>query len=114
MITVQKLRATRGVQIAEYFTDIEAQRGTGDYYAGKDGVPVECPGQWLGSLARRFGLTGDVTREQLLRLLDGCHPITGERLIRWRKDRVAAHDITLSAPKCPGGRSPPHGQQPRR
>jgi conjugative relaxase-like TrwC/TraI family protein len=44
-------------------------------------------------------MTGDVTREQLLHLLDGRHPITGERLIRWRKDRVAAHDITLSAPK---------------
>jgi conjugative relaxase-like TrwC/TraI family protein len=99
MITAQKLRAVRAVQIAEYFTDIEAQRGAGDYYAGKDGAPVECPGQWLGALPRRFGMTGDVTREQLLNLLDGCHPITGERLIRWRKDRVAAHDLTFSAPK---------------
>ena len=99
MLTAQKLRAVRAVNIAEYFTDIEAQRGTGDYFAGKDGVPVECPGQWLGKLARRFGVTGDVTREQLLNLLDGRHPITGERLIRWRKDRVAAHDLTFSAPK---------------
>jgi len=31
MVTAQKLRAVRAVQITEYFTDIEAQRGTGDY-----------------------------------------------------------------------------------
>jgi conjugative relaxase-like TrwC/TraI family protein len=99
MLTVQKLHAVRATAVAEYFTDVEAQRNTGDYYAGKDGTPVECPGTWLGSLAERFGAHGDVTVEQLLHLLDGRHPITGERLVPFRKDRVAAHDITFSAPK---------------
>ena len=53
----------------------------------------------LGFLAKRLGLTGPVTAEQLLRLLDGRHPITGKRLIAYRKDRVAGVDQTASAPK---------------
>jgi conjugative relaxase-like TrwC/TraI family protein len=71
----------------------------GDYYSGPDGEAVENPGAWLGGLAVRLGLTEEVTLEQLLNLLDGRHPLTGERLVPFRKDRVAAHDLTFSAPK---------------
>jgi hypothetical protein len=38
MLTVQKLRAVRASAIAEYFADVEVQKNTGDYYAGKDGA----------------------------------------------------------------------------
>ena len=57
------------------------------------------PPRALGTLAERLGLTGEVTAEHLLRLLDGRHPITGRRLLEYRKDRVAGVDQTASAPK---------------
>jgi hypothetical protein len=60
--------------------------------------PETAPPPALGRLAERLGLTGEVTAEHLLRLLDGRHPITGRRLIPYRKDRVAGVDQTLSAP----------------
>lgn len=99
MVTVKKLKGVNAAAAADYFLDLAVQRNRGDYYSGPEGEAVECPGAWLGKLAARLGLSGDVTIEQLLRLLDGCHPETGKRLVPWRKDRVAAHDITFSAPK---------------
>jgi conjugative relaxase-like TrwC/TraI family protein len=100
MVTVHKLTGvSAGGAVVDYFFDMEKQRSTGDYYAGPSGEPVECPGAWLGKLAARLGMSGDVTVEQLLHLLDGRHPETSERLVPFRKDRVAGHDLTFSAPK---------------
>ena len=57
-------------------------------------------GRWLGNGATELGLEGAVTAEGLVRLFDGQHPATGERLGRsLRKDGVAAWDVTFSADK---------------
>ena len=95
-ISQAKLKGNLGA-VADYF--LEANEDLGDYYIAEDGAAETAPPRGLGFLAKRLGLTGPVTAEQLLRLLDGCHPITGKRLIAHRKDRVAGVDQTASAPK---------------
>jgi len=72
----------------------------GDYYVGDDGHPAKAPGWWAGKAASSLRLEGDITIEQLVNALDGRHPYSGERLRRWRKDRIAGWDFTISPPKC--------------
>ena len=95
-ISQAKLKGNLGA-IADYFLDVDTDLG--DYYLAEDGEPSTAPPRALGGLAARLGITGEVTEEHLLRLLDGRHPITGERLLEYRKDRVAGVDQTASAPK---------------
>jgi conjugative relaxase-like TrwC/TraI family protein len=95
-ISQAKLKGNLGA-IADYFLDVDADLG--DYYLAEDGEPEAAPPQALGTLAERLGLTGEVTAEHLLNLLDGRHPIIGHRLLEYRKDRVAGVDQTASAPK---------------
>jgi conjugative relaxase-like TrwC/TraI family protein len=67
-----------------------------DYYL-RGGTAV---GRWVGSGAHELDLHGAVTAEGLVRLFDGEHPGTGERLgRRLRKDGVSAWDVTFSADK---------------
>lgn len=49
-----------------------------DYYAGRG----ESPGRWYGSGAAALGLRGVVAEGSLEALIDGRHPLTGERLRR--------------------------------
>jgi hypothetical protein len=57
-------------------------------------------GRWRGNGATELGLSGPVSAEGLVRLFDGQHPATGERLGRsLRRDGVAAWDVTFSADK---------------
>ena len=57
-------------------------------------------GRWRGSGVTELGLEGTVSAEGLVRLFDGQHPGTGERLGRsLRRDGVAAWDVTFSADK---------------
>ncbi|HKZ25494.1 MAG TPA: MobF family relaxase, partial [Acidimicrobiia bacterium] len=57
-------------------------------------------GRWRGNGATELGLEGSVSAEGLVRLFDGQHPATGERLGRsLRRDGVAAWDVTFSADK---------------
>ncbi len=81
-----------------------------DYYLQKLGeiTPREdyylrggtATGRWHGSGALEQGLKGTVSTEGLVRLFDGQHPMTGEKLGRQlRKDGVAAWDLTFSADK---------------
>ena len=81
-----------------------------NYYTHSDQIR----GAWHGQLARRWGLTGEVSAEHFQRLAEGQHPFTGESLVRHRaactytNDRgqtatTMAHragwDATFSAPK---------------
>jgi conjugative relaxase-like TrwC/TraI family protein len=67
-----------------------------DYYL-KGGTAT---GRWVGSGAAYLDLHGTVSAEGLVRLFDGEHPGTGERLgRRMRRDGVAAWDVTFSADK---------------
>jgi conjugative relaxase-like TrwC/TraI family protein len=79
---------------ADYYTT-QIARGSEDYYLGAG----ETPGQWAGTGAGLLGLTGEVGEEQFRRVLDGCHPTTGERLVPPADGRLSGLDLTFSAPK---------------
>ena len=81
--------------------------GEEDYYSGEG----EEPGQWLGDAARELGLSGEVEPDQLVAMLTGINPATGEPLglRRRRAGSVPGFDLTFSAPKSvslPGARRP--------
>ena len=71
-------------------------QGRDDYYSGRG----ESPGRWTGSGADSIGVRGRVDDDGFMALMDGRHPGTGERLKRvGGRSKVAAFDLTLSAPK---------------
>jgi conjugative relaxase-like TrwC/TraI family protein len=89
MLNVSKAMTAGAVR--EYF-----QEGGHDYYIDADNPP----GMWGGSLAREFGLSGEVQKMHFERMAEGYHPITGEDLVlRRNENRRSANDITISAPK---------------
>ena len=71
MLNIGKLR----VGAAEYYIG-ELAHSPEDYYLGHG----EAAGRWVGSLATEMGLTGEVEPDHFRALLDGHHPLTGERL----------------------------------
>jgi conjugative relaxase-like TrwC/TraI family protein len=83
-----------------YYTDTVA-RGLDDYYSGRG----EAPGRWIGIGAAGEGLDGEVSTEELARLLvEGRHPRSGESLnaeyrVAGDVDKVLGWDLTFSAPK---------------
>ena len=60
-----------------YFEEAVAHQQV-DYYAGRG----EAPGVWLGPGADRLGLRGEVQRDDLVSVLEGRHPLTGDELGR--------------------------------
>ena len=71
-------------------------------------------GEWQGQLASQFGVVGNVSAEDFVRLSQGQHPQTGEQLVRQRAsyeyqdadgktiktmEHRAGGDATFSAPK---------------
>ena len=80
---------------ADYYLDAVACSQE-EYYPGAG----EAPGYWLGQAAEQLGLGGTVTEDGLHRMLNGAHPLTGERLgAPPRGIRVAGYDLTFRAPK---------------
>jgi conjugative relaxase-like TrwC/TraI family protein len=78
-----------------YFEEAVAENRV-DYYAGRG----EAPGVWLGPCVERLGLHGTVERADLVRVLEGRHPVTGEELgRRHAKSKNVAFDVTFSVPK---------------
>lgn len=81
---------------ARYYLDAVAH-APADYYHGHG----EAPGRWIGSgldgLGLELGL--EVTREALGRVLDGDHPVTGERVAAHPARQVPGFDLTFRAPK---------------
>ena len=78
-----------------YFEEAVAERQV-DYYAGRG----EAPGVWLGPGAERLGLAGEVQRDDLVRVLEGRDPRTGDELGRHHaRQRNVAFDVTFSMPK---------------
>jgi conjugative relaxase-like TrwC/TraI family protein len=72
--------------------------GAEDYYSGKG----EAEGYWLGDAAEDLGLQGRVEPAQLVAMLTGMDPATGEPLGLQRvggKGPVPGFDLTFSAPK---------------
>jgi conjugative relaxase-like TrwC/TraI family protein len=93
MLTIGKLGGGPGV--GRYYIDQVAQ-GREDYYAGEG----EAAGVWMGTGAASLGLSGEVGEHELVRLLEGRGPTTGEILRELRSaDAVAGFDLTFRAPK---------------
>jgi conjugative relaxase-like TrwC/TraI family protein len=71
--------------------------GGDDYYSGRG----EAPGEWVGSGADALELSGGVSAEQFGALIAGLDPRNpGARLRSSERDpKVAAFDLTFSAPK---------------
>lgn len=64
---------------ADYYVG-EVATSAEDYYSGRG----ESEGRWVGSLAEDIGLRGAVEPEAFRAVLDGRHPLTGQRLARSR------------------------------
>ena len=80
---------------AEYLIG-QVGQGIDDYYMGIG----EAPGVWQGQLADELGLSGVVQDDDLRALLLGRHPGSDEELLAGHRERkVAAFDVTFSAPK---------------
>jgi conjugative relaxase-like TrwC/TraI family protein len=83
------------VEQSRYYERQVAQ-GRDDYYAGRG----ESPGRWTGRGSKVLNVAGDVNKAAFAALMEGRHPGTGERLKRvGGRSKVAAFDLTFSAPK---------------
>ncbi len=101
MLTITKL----GIGTAREYFQTEFANASNSYFS-EQGV---IQGRWSGSLAEDLGLSGAVTEEAYLRLIEGQDPKTGEQWIRHRDTyltregkeagHIPAWDLTLSAPK---------------
>src|SRR6185437_8008369 len=72
--------------------------GAEDYYSGEG----EAEGQWIGSAAAEFALDAKVEPQQLVDILTGRNPVTGEPLglkSAPGREPVPGFDLTFSAPK---------------
>ena len=78
--------------IETYYTELARE----DYYL-EGGEP---PGMWLGTAAEKLGLTGEVQKEDLSRLLAGFGR-ENDKLVRnaGSENRQVGWDMTFSAPK---------------
>src|SRR3954452_21025673 len=93
MLSIGKLAA--GPDAGRYYEDAVAS-GREDYYAGEG----ERPGRWVGSGADALELDGDVGDGQVVRLLSGENPKSGDALGRPLGDgSVAGFDLTFKSPK---------------
>jgi conjugative relaxase-like TrwC/TraI family protein len=89
MVSIGKLVAGQ-----ERYYQSQIARGLDDYYAGRG----EAPGRWVGAGAASLGLRGRVEEGQLGALIAGRDPRSGD-VLREQETRVAALDLTFSAPK---------------
>ena len=78
----------------ERYYEQQVAQGLDDYFTGRG----ESPGRWLGRGAAVLGLRGTVEDGELSMLMQGRDPRTG-RMLREQPVRVAALDLTFSAPK---------------
>lgn len=81
-----------GVASGGYYASLAQE----DYYH-QGGEP---PGRWHGQGAKALGLSGQVDKDEFLRLCDGFSP-TGKALTQnaGKEDRRAGYDLCFSAPK---------------
>lgn len=76
------------------------QRGDFDDYARGDAKQAGPQPTWACSGASLLGLSGVAQPEQVERLAQGFHPLTGEALVKGAgEDHVMGLDMTFSAPK---------------
>jgi conjugative relaxase-like TrwC/TraI family protein len=101
MLTITKL----GIGTAREYFQAEFANASNSYFTEQGAIQ----GRWRGSLTQDFGLSGTVTEEAYLRLIEGQDPKTGEQWIKHRDTyltregkearHIPAWDLTLSALK---------------
>jgi conjugative relaxase-like TrwC/TraI family protein len=76
-----------------------------DYYLGRDGTPTSAAVELHGRLFARLGID-HLDRRAFDRLAAGCHPLTGQRLIKTshaqRRDRATGQLATRGGAHVPG------------
>jgi conjugative relaxase-like TrwC/TraI family protein len=76
-----------------------------DYYLARDGTPTSAAVELYGKLFARLGLTR-LDRQAFERLAAGCHPLTGERLVKTsyaqHRDRTTGELVTRGGAHVPG------------
>jgi conjugative relaxase-like TrwC/TraI family protein len=93
VLSIGKLGASRD-QLEYYERQVAA--GIEDYYAARG----EAPGRWIGGACGGVGLSGKVERDAFFAVMDGRDPKSGDPLRPPHgRTRVAAFDLTFSAPK---------------
>jgi conjugative relaxase-like TrwC/TraI family protein len=101
MLTITKL----GIATARDYFQKEFANASNSYFSEQGTIP----GRWSGRLAEDLGLSGGVTEDAYLRLIEGQDPKSGAQWIEHRDTRltregkeaghIPAWDLTLSAPK---------------
>jgi conjugative relaxase-like TrwC/TraI family protein len=105
MMTAASIGAGQAAGYSAYLESRTVAPARGDYYLSASGEPTEAQGVWhvLDDTRERLGLQpGEAVRaEQLVRLMEGRHPVSGEWIRRAGADgrRAGGIDLTFSAPK---------------
>jgi conjugative relaxase-like TrwC/TraI family protein len=105
MMTAASIGAGDAASYSAYLESRTVAPARGDYYLSPEGEPTEAPGVWhvLEETRERLGLEtgGAVSAEQLVALMDGRHPGSGEFIRRAGSNgrRAGGIDLTFSAPK---------------
>jgi len=95
MLSISKIGAGAGAQGYSDYQFLEALKNREDYYASE-----QDKGRWAGTLAATLGLASDIEKGQLLAMLQGYHPVTGEALAsNAGLKHKAGWDLTFSSPK---------------
>ncbi|MHB8533364.1 MAG: MobF family relaxase [Solirubrobacteraceae bacterium] len=104
-MTAASIGAGQADSYAAYLESRTVAPARGDYYLSASGEPTEAQGVWhvLDETRERLGLeAGEPVRaEQLVALMEGRHPVSGEFIRRAGADgrRAGGIDLTFSAPK---------------
>jgi conjugative relaxase-like TrwC/TraI family protein len=105
MMTAASIGAGQAAGYSAYLESRTVAPSRGDYYLSPAGEPTEAPGVWhmLDETRQSLGLeAGETVRaEQLVALMEGRHPVSGEFIRRAGADgrRASGIDLTFSAPK---------------
>jgi conjugative relaxase-like TrwC/TraI family protein len=106
MMTAASILAAKVAGVADYLDGKTVAPEVGDYYLGRDGLPAEAPGRWIGDpdALARVGITpGRVESGELRAMLEGRRPGEGDPV--WLRNagpdgqRAGGLDVTFSAPK---------------
>ncbi len=104
-MTAASIGAGQAAGYSAYLESRTVAPARGDYYLSPAGEPTEAPGIWhmLDETRQTLGLeVGEAVRaEQLVALMEGRHPVSGEFIRRAGADgrRAGGIDLTFSAPK---------------
>jgi conjugative relaxase-like TrwC/TraI family protein len=108
MMSADSIPAGRAVGYGEYLDGKTVAPEQGDYYLGRDGLPAEAPGRWIGDpdALARVGITpGPVQPDELRALMQGHRPDSPPDAPTWLRNagpdgqRAGGLDVTFSAPK---------------